>query len=173
MLPTNNQANAALLPGGMAFFSWDLSTDKVYGDCVLAELFDVDADDLAAGLPIMPMIARIVEDDRPRVAQSIHRAITTGLLRQERYRIFNERHGLVEVFSVGRCLRDEQGTPSIYNGTVIDASTGMVKLEADALEVHCQSALGIAKRRGNELAARYLSSALRAIGGMAGITGVR
>jgi hypothetical protein len=173
MLVTDNQSNAALLPGGMAFFSWDLACDRLYGDATLAGFFDLDPAAVAAGVPILSVIERITDEDRPLVAESIHRAITTGGLRQQKYRIRSERHGFVEVFSIGRCLRDGQGTPSIYNGTVIDASTGVVSLGADALEVHCQSALGIAKRRGNELAARYLSSALSAIGCIAGLTGGR
>jgi hypothetical protein len=173
MLLTDDQSHAALIPGGMAFFSWDLSADKLYGDAVMADFFGLEPTAVASGIPILTVISKIADEDRPLVAESIHRAITTGALRQQRYRIRNERHGTVDVFSVGRCLRDGQGTPSIYNGTIIDAAAGVVRLESDALEEHCQSALGIAERRGNELAARYISCALRAIGGIGGITGAR
>ncbi len=159
-----NASNAPFLPCGMSFFSWDLATDKVYGDAVLAELFDVDAAALAAGCSILPMIERIAPDDRARIAESIHRAITSGLLYKEQYCIVHPGRGLIEVYAVGRCLKTAEGIPFVYNGTVVEVSAAKVEYFADPLENHCRSALDLAQQRGNELAARYLSSALRVIG---------
>jgi PAS domain-containing protein len=170
MSHTNDRPHAALLPCFMGFFSWDLSTDKVYGDAALADLFDIDPAVQASGCPILPMIERIAADDKPLVAESIHRAITTGGLYQERYRLVHPRRGVIEVFSTGRCLKDAEGVPSIFNGAVVNVATGVIPLGTDALELHCRSALDIAQRRGNELAARYLSSALRAIGSVESAT---
>jgi PAS domain-containing protein len=169
----NTFSDTALVPCGMAFYSWDLSTDKVYGDAVLADLFGFDAVVMATGLSMMTIIEKIHVDDRPSVAESLHRAIVSGTLRQEKYRIAHERRGIVEVQAVGRCLRDGGGTPSFYNGSVIDLTEGMVTFTRDSLETHCQSALDIAETRGNELAARYLSSALRAIGCNGKVAGAR
>jgi hypothetical protein len=164
MFLPSNEASVALPSCGMGFFSWDLAADKLYGDAVVAELFHVDSADLAAGLPILPLIERIAAEDRPRVAMSIHQAIKTGGLYSERYRVQNPKRGAIDVFAAGRCLKDSEGTPSVYNGTVIDVSSGIVSFCSDNLETLCQSALGLAEQRGNELAARYLSSALRVIG---------
>jgi PAS domain-containing protein len=164
MFPLNMELGAAFLSGGMAFFSWDLATDRLYGDAALADLFDVEAAEMAAGIPILSLIERISEDHRPRVAASIHRAITSGLLCQEQYSIDHGRRGVVDVISVGRCLKDAGGIPFIYNGTIMEVSVQARSVAADPLSGFCRSALELAERQGNDLAARYLSSALRVIG---------
>ncbi len=164
MLSLNTELSAAFLSCGMAFFSWDLSQDRFYGDVALAELFDIEANAMAAGLPILSLMERISVDDRARVAASIHRAITSGLVYQERYRIDHGKRGPIDVFSVGRCLKDDAGIPFIYNGTIIEISNSLASAIADPLAGYCKSALELAQKRGNELAARYLSSALKVIG---------
>ena len=164
MLPLNAELNAALLSCGMAFFSWELATDKVYGDVTLAELFDVEAGAMATGVPILSLVERISINDRARVAASVHRAITGGHLYQERYHIDHSQRGAVDVVAIGRCLKDDTGVPFIYNGAVMEVSGAATASMVDPLPGHCQSALDLAQKRGNELAARYLSSALKVIG---------
>lgn len=164
MFPLNTELGAAFLSCGMAFFSWDLAADRFYGDAALADLFDIDAAEMAAGLPILSLIERISLDDRPRVAASIHKAIVSGLIYQEQYRIDHGSRGRVDVVSVGRCLKDATGIPFIYNGTIVEVSTAARSLPTDPLAGFCRSALELAERQGNELAARYLSSAMRVIG---------
>lgn len=164
MLPLNNEFNASLLSCGMSFFSWELATDKVYGDITLAELFDVDAGAMSAGVPILSMVERISINDRARVAASVHKAITSGLLYQERYQIDHSTRGTVNVVAIGRCLKDDTGVPFIYNGAVIEISGRVTASIVDPLSGYCQSALELAQKGGNELAARYLSSALKVIG---------
>jgi len=164
MFPLNTELGAAFLSYEMAFFSWDLAEDRFYGDVALAELFDIEADVMAAGLPILSLMERISVDDRPRVAASIHRAITSGSVYQEQYRIDHGKRGVVDVLSVGRCLKDNAGIPFIYNGTIMEISSALVSSISDPLAGYCKSALELAHKRGNELAARYLSSALKVIG---------
>jgi hypothetical protein len=173
MLLSNDDVNAGLFPSRIAFFSWDLAADKVYGDAVLAELFEIDAASLAEGVSIMPMVERIAGEDRPHVARSIHGAIITGELYRERYRIDHSKRGMVEVMATGRCLKDNAGTPSVYNGVVMELDGVDIPLDTAPLERHCLSALGLAERQGNELAARYLSSALRVIGKAGRVIGPR
>jgi len=148
----------------MAFFSWDLAADRFYGDVALAELFDIEEGAMASGMPILSLMERISVEDRARVAQSIHQAITSGLVYQEQYRIDHSKRGAVDVVSVGRCLRDDAGIPFIYNGTIMEVSGSIAASISDPLTGYCKSALELAQKRGNELAARYLSSALKVIG---------
>jgi hypothetical protein len=164
MFPLNTELGAAFLSCGMAFFSWDLAEDRFYGDIALAELFDIDASVMAAGLPILLLMERISVEDRGRVAASIHRAITSGQVYQEQYRIDHGKRGAVDVLSVGRCLKDDAGIPFIYNGTIMEVSKSAASAIPDPLTGYCNSALELARERGNELAARYLSSALKVIG---------
>lgn len=161
------EKRVALLPQRMGFFSWDLSTDKLYGDHVVAGFFGFEPNSLVEGLPILPLVQRIAEDDRSRVAQSIHHAILSGDIYREAYRVEHEGGQYSDVVAVGRCIRDASGVPSFYVGTVIDAFDVEIFVESDPLKAHCRSALALAEARGNDLAARYLSSALRAVGGLA------
>jgi hypothetical protein len=173
MLLSSDAVNADFFPSRIAFFSWDLATDKVYGDAVLAELFEIDAASLAQGVPILPLVERIASEDRPRVARSIHCAITTGQLYRERYRIDHSKRTIIEVMATGLCLKDNAGTPSVYNGIVMELDGASAPLDVAPLERHCLSALEIAEGQGNQLAARYLSSALRVIGRAGRIMGPR
>lgn len=160
----SHESSIPFAPGDIAFFSWDLASDRVYGDAVLADLFSIDTEALASGSPILPLVQRIVEEDRGRIAESIHQAITSGQFYREQYRIRHAKRGVIHVVALGRCLKDAAGVPFVYNGTVIEACADGVKPASDPLEGHCKSALRLAEERGNELAMRYLSSALRVIG---------
>lgn len=162
---SNSWSNIPFSSAAMSFFSWDLASDRVYGDAVLAELFDIDATELAAGFPILPMIERIASEDRSRIAESIHHAITTGLLYREQYSIIHPKRGKIRVLAVGRCLKTTDGVPFVYNGTVAEMQDSHLPVGCDPLRIYCQSALELAEKSGNELAARYLSSALRVIAG--------
>lgn len=164
MFQLNTELSAAFLSCGMAFFSWDLAEDRFYGDVAVAELFGIEESIMASGVPILALMDRISIDDRARVAASIHRAITTGQVYQEQYRIDHAGRGKVDVLSVGRCLKDNAGVPFIYNGTIMEISSGIASSMPDPLTGYCRSALDIAQKRGNDLAARYLSSALKVIG---------
>ncbi|AYD01967.1 hypothetical protein [Neorhizobium sp. NCHU2750] len=164
MFPLNTELGAAFLSSGMAFYSWDLANDRVYGDAPLATLFDVGPAEMAAGMPILSLIEKISVDDRARVAASIHSAITSGSLYRQQYSINHGGRGPVEVISVGRCLKDAAGVPFIYNGTIMEVSSSELAALDNPLAGYCRSALELAQREGNELAARYLSSALKVIG---------
>lgn len=153
----------ALMNSHMAFFTWDLHLDLVFGDVTLASLFDFEPDDLAVDVPIMPLVEKIVSDDRARVAQSIHRAIETGAPYQETYRIFTRSGDVRTVIAVGRCFRSIDGIPSTYAGVVVEVTGSEAFAQSDPLEMHCRAALEMAELRGKELVSRYLKSALGAL----------
>jgi hypothetical protein len=98
------------------------------------------------------------------VAKAIHTAIVTGERYEADYRLAHPCGRTVRIIANGCCLRDVEGTPSIYTGTAtilpLQPGNGVI----DPLEVHCRAALGIATKRRHALAARYLSSALNVIG---------
>jgi hypothetical protein len=164
LVTADNEKYTTILPQQMAFFSWNLADDKIYGDAELAYLFDLEPTRLAEGLAILAMIDRISAEDRPRVAKSVQVAIITGAPYQETYRIERQDGVIVDVIAAGRCFRCPDGNPSLFAGTVIAIRGSDISLGSEALEIYCQTALGLAHKQGNELAARYISSALRAIG---------
>ncbi|WP_105381999.1 PAS domain-containing protein [Neorhizobium alkalisoli] len=148
----------------VGFYSWSVPENRVYGDEVIADIFCVPLDDLVEGAPIELVIRYIDEGDKQRVAKAIHDAIITGLPYQAEYRLTHPDGRKISVTANGRCLRDVEGVPSIYSGTVTLRSS-LNPSEGDPLESHCRAALRIATRRRHTLAARYLSSALNVIGG--------
>ncbi len=146
----------------VGFYSWVVPENKVYGDQVIASIFGVPDQELASGAPIERVIRYINEGDRQRVAKSIHDAILTGFTYQENYRITHPDGRQIDVAANGRCLRDAEGVPYIYSGTVTIQSAAVAA--ADPLETHCRAALWLATKRRQMLAARYLTSALNVLG---------
>jgi PAS domain-containing protein len=144
----------------VAFFSWDLSTDRFNGDSHFSEIFGLSYDSLCSGLPILPVMQQIVETDRPRIAEAIHRAIVTGEPYREAYRVEARRGSFRDVVAIGRCMRDIAGTPSIYSGTVLVADKADMIVANDPFVFHCRTALKIAQERHLDLSARYITSAL-------------
>lgn len=102
-------------------FTWDLETGIVQADTAVAKLFGLKATDALAGLPIEPFLKRIVEADRPKVAQSIHDAILSGDPYHETYSL-NGKSGTFEVVAFGRCFRNADGDPRLYAGIVFKTS---------------------------------------------------
>ncbi|CDN53310.1 PAS domain-containing protein [Neorhizobium galegae bv. officinalis bv. officinalis str. HAMBI 1141] len=149
-------------PNSVGFYSWIVPENKVYGDQVIASIFGVSDQELAAGAPIERVIRYINEGDRQRVAKAIHDAIVTGFAYQENYRVTHPDGRRIDVAANGRCLRDAEGVPYIYSGTVMIQPT--VAAATDPLEHHCRAALWLATKRRQMLAARYLTSALNVLG---------
>lgn len=147
----------------MAFFTWDLQQDLVFGDVTLALLFDIDEAELAVGVPILTFVEKICLGDRSRVAQSIHQAIETGSAYHENYRISPRTGESRSVVAVGRCFRSIDEIPSIYAGVVIEVTGSETFMQKDPLEMHCRAALEIAEIDGRDLVSRYLKSALGAL----------
>lgn len=87
-------------------FTWDLETGMLHADGAVAKLFGLNASSVFAGLPIQNYVERICEEDRARVAQSIHHAIVTGDPYHEEYRVLGEDRKETQVMAFGRCFRD-------------------------------------------------------------------
>jgi hypothetical protein len=156
--------NRVDLKDAVGFFSWDLGENKVFADHVFAFIYGIPHRDLEIGAPIEQVIKHVVEDDMPRVAKGLHETIISGKPCHQTYRISHPAGRHIIVTGQGRCLRNGEGVPSIYTGTVTAEEVGLGSGEADPLASHCLEALKIAKRRRHALAERYLTSALGALG---------
>lgn len=150
--------------GTIGFYSWNVQENRLHGDEVIAHIYGIPMHELAEGAPIEMVIRHLHEADKRRVAKAIHTAIVTGERYEAEYRLTHPDGRTLRITANGCCLRDVNGTPSIYTGTAtilpLQAAHGAI----DPLEVHCRAALGIATKRRHALAARYLSSALNVIG---------
>lgn len=181
-LKVENGEGSPLLENALGFYSWNVQENRVYGDEIVAFLFGLSPQDLSAGLPIEVVIRDVKDGDKQKLARLIHEGIITGQAIECAYQVVHRDGRLVSALSIGRCLRDAEGVPSIYSGTVTLLAPGKVGAEndgiksdddveggatADPLERHCRAALGLATTRRHTLAARYLSSALNVIGAKA------
>lgn len=75
------------------------------------------------------------------------------------------------IVSFGRCLRDEDGIPSIFSGAVIEAGRMQEDFAAEPLLACCRAALELAETSGKERVARHLSAALSELDGGSGSAG--
>lgn len=148
---------------GAGFYSWSLSTNLLTGDVAFAQIYEIDQDELARGLPVESILERIVEEDRPRLAERIHDVILGGTPLLSPYRIHCAGGKIKSLLSMGSCARDADGLPSVYSGVVlVERATGAGS-GGVGLESHIGAAIDLAKAQKRELTERYLSSALRSL----------
>ncbi|MDQ1196776.1 PAS domain-containing protein [Rhizobium sp. SORGH_AS 787] len=151
-----------LLEGG-GFYSWSLATNLLTGDLAFAQIYEIDQDDLAKGIPVESILERIVEEDRPRLAARIHDVILGGTPFVSPYRIYCADGQVKSLLSMGSCARDADGVPSVYSGVVLVEREIGANSGAEGLELHIGAAIDLAKAKKFELTERYLSSALRSL----------
>jgi PAS domain-containing protein len=140
------------------FFTWDISTDRLYADGAVAELFGLDGMAAERGLPLERYLARIHVEDRAQVAAAIHESITTGEPEQQSYRTLQADGTYAYVMVFGRCFRDHNGMPLLYAGIVCPVSEEPMLTRP--LVRYCLTAYEIAVREGNETVAQHLLTAL-------------
>ncbi len=152
----------SLLEGG-GFYSWSLSTNLLTADGTFAQIYEIDQDEIARGIPVESILERIVAEDRPRLAERIHDVILGGTPLVSPYRIHCAGGKVKSLLSMGSCARDADGVPSVYSGVVLVEREIEASSEAAGLEFHIDAAIDLAKARKLELTERYLSSALRSL----------
>lgn len=158
----NGKINIIPLGQAMGFYNWDVVENRLHGDSYLAELYGLPKEELAKGIQVDKIFSIILAEDRPSIAANIHRAILTGDASNGEFRVLHPNGATRSLIAFGRCLRDETGVPTFYTGAVLDARSSVKSHTTDPLEAYCRAALAVAEGRGNELAARYLSSAIKA-----------
>lgn len=153
------------LSDSIGFFSWVLADNLLFGDAMFASLYEIPVGDLLRGIPVETILSKIVEEDRAMIARNTHEAIISGNTSASSYTIQLETGGRKCLVAYGRCLRDSDGEPSVFTGAVMDAVMPDVTFGSNPLEAHCRAAYEIASRNNDELAARYLKSALALVSG--------
>jgi PAS domain-containing protein len=154
----------------MGFFTWIVGANTLYGDPMFADIYGLPQEDLAAGIPVEKVIERIDPRDQAQIARSVHDAILGGNQTSSSYRVIDPDGGSRKILSFGRCLRDEEGIPSIFSGAIVEADATQVIFASEPLRAHCRAALELAEAAGEEGVARYLSLALSELDGGSGAT---
>jgi len=145
---------------GVGFVTWDVCENKLHGDEVFACLFGFSVKQANEGISIEAVLAKIIPGDRERIAREVHTALLTGEPYATSYSIGTSSNSRQVVY-LGRCLRDADGLPTFFSGT-LSASEEPVE-EGNSAEALCITALSLAKRQHNEVATRFLANALDAL----------
>ena len=152
----------ALMSDAAGVFTWNLESNIVHADDVVARMFGFDTRDAHEGLPIEVFIQRMHIEDRPRIAQAIHAAIVSARPYHEEYRIVQIDGSERWVLAVGHCFRNREGTPSDYAGMIFDV-TSHKTTATDGLLDHCLAALAVAEQVGHDRVVELLEEAVREV----------
>lgn len=99
-------------------FTWDIATDRLYADALVAESFGLNVADTELGLPQEVYLARVHPDDIAQVADANRQAIATSEPYQVPYRVRRSDGSWAEVIAFGRCFYSPSGQPSHFSGIV-------------------------------------------------------
>ena len=130
----NGARDMIFTPNAAGIFAWDLKTDLIYGDPVIASLFGFEQAEILKGFRITDFISRMHAEDQPRVARSIRDAIISGRQYQEHYRIVRPDKTTVEVMALGRCFRDRDDVPVQYAGMIFSDMATDPSSDQDVME---------------------------------------
>jgi len=151
------------LMSGAGFYSWSVPSNTLTADKAFAEIYEIDQDHLARGIPVEFILERIVEEDRPRLAARIHSVILGGPPALSPYRILCPSGTTKSLLSMGSCSTDSDGVPAFYSGIVLIEQMFKQDLEVANLRETIASAIATSKGEDLALTERYLSSALRSL----------
>ena len=119
-LMTQDRLSLALSTGRVAVFEWDVEADRLAIQGPLAEVFGVDTQDAAHGLPLSDFLAGIHPDDVARVTAEVSRSVETGAPYEAEYRV---QRGAQERVVLARGQVDErQDGGKQMAGVVIDVT---------------------------------------------------
>lgn len=147
----------------MGFFSWNVPEDTIHADRTFGIIYEIEPQHLASGVPVGLILSRIVDEDRPRLAQRIHAVLLGEEPSLSQYRIFCPSGVTKSIVSMGSCSTDAEGLPSYYAGAVLEATMPVRDVVETPLATHISVALQHARNDNHELAERYLLSALRSV----------
>jgi PAS domain S-box-containing protein len=119
LLEARERMAAALVAGSLATWEWDIQRDVVYGDAVLIELYGMPVE-YVRGASVAKFMEHIHPDDRERVHRQIHRALESGKVYSEEYRLIGKAGQVRWVSATGRVLADAEGKPARFPGVTVD-----------------------------------------------------
>ena len=99
-------------------WDWDVANDRVYTDSRFAEMFGVNANEAASGMPLHVWLSAIHPDDVASVSADIQQALRGRLFSKE-YRVIcnGETHW---VYARGKCTMDTAGKVVRFPGAIVD-----------------------------------------------------
>lgn len=114
------QLDSALDVGLVSTWYWEIDSDIVIGDRILARSFGVSAESAANGLPLGIFIKAIHPDDRDRVTAAIQDCVKTGVEYEQEYRTIDVSGKQRWVIARGRRQEDADSGMRYMLGIIID-----------------------------------------------------
>jgi hypothetical protein len=111
-------------------WEWDIATDRVHADALVALLFNVDPDCAEAGASLAEFAAGIHPEDRERVTTLIGACARTGSSYVAEYRVCSADGVTRWILARGRYHVDVSGRPSRGRGIVIDITPSRMSEDA-------------------------------------------
>lgn len=148
---------------GAGFYFWCVPENTLTADRAFADIYEIDERSLAHGVPVELILSRIVEEDRPRLAERVHDVILGGQSRVSAYRILCPSGRAKALQGMGSCAKDTEGVPSVYSGIVLSSDVPTTETNSETLEQKISGAIQLSRIGGQKLAERYLISALHSI----------
>lgn len=108
------------IPDAVGSWDWDITSNRIYTDDVVADLFGVDLRDATAGVPIERYEAGIHPDDRQWVSAYIYRITKSSGVLVAEYRTCPQKGEVRWVLARGRFYHDAAGRPLRSHGVIID-----------------------------------------------------
>lgn len=110
----------ALAIGKVGSWVWDIKTNTVVTDAMMARLFGIDPVRAAKGLPVKVLTKAVHPDDRERVEQDSYAAVRKKGTFESEYRTISADGIIRWVLARGRVETDEQGNAVTFPGVMVD-----------------------------------------------------
>jgi PAS domain S-box-containing protein len=171
---SEERARVALSASGLiGLFDWRVPEDRLFSDARFAQLFGIDPERAAAGVPIAEFVEAIHPEDRPPVEAEVGRAMDTGDVYEAEYRVVQSDGEPRWVVARGRCSLDLEGKPLRFTGTAVDIHARKMAEERQALlsrevDHRAKNALAVVQAALRLTKAPDLASYIRAIEGRVG-----
>jgi len=114
-----NRMEAALSAGSIGTWEWNVETDEIVADRILAQFFSVSPEE-SKGRTFARYLEAIHSEDRERVRQKIAELLAHGTAYECEYRVIDVHGGVRWVVARGSLQRDSTGKPVSMPGMVLD-----------------------------------------------------
>jgi PAS domain S-box-containing protein len=114
------QLESALAAGSVYTWRWNLPENRLTVNRSLAQLFGIDPDAAALGLPYETFLEPIHPDDRPHVVTALEHAISTGENYATEFRVRNAAGVYRWVIARGQVEYDAKGKAITFPGALAD-----------------------------------------------------
>lgn len=129
LLDARSRLHAALEAGSIATWTWDITSNRLFGDDKLPQLFNLSPGEASDG-SLDRYVAAIHPEDVGRVIAALNQAVERDELYEADYRIVQADGSVRWVTSRGKAERDATGRPIRMPGVLVDITERKLLEEA-------------------------------------------